>query len=223
MGDFGRVYWKAYDGSGNVTVVASAGAGGYGDFTDGVLRNISEILSVANNEGGSDIIVLNDGDDVGIGGFLNDTLDGGGGRDILFGDSAVITYYPASSSPELLMTIDCEFGGRDILYGGPGLVDYLVGGSFDDDIWGNDTYSVPDLDQEDLVIGDHGKIVLAEEPAFKLLQAETIYANCTGGNDQIILGPGKFGIASLSRHFLWGHLNPVRSGSALWIAKTYHL
>lgn len=78
IGDFGRVEWKS-----NGTIVASAGGRGYGDFTDGFIRNISEIYSVRVDEGGNDTMWLGDGDDVGIGGVLDDTIYGEDGRDII--------------------------------------------------------------------------------------------------------------------------------------------
>jgi Ca2+-binding RTX toxin-like protein len=186
FGDYGRVYWVTTDGN-TTTTVASAGAGGYGDFTDGVVRTISEIVSVATSEGGWDTLILNAGDDVGIGGYRNDSLEGGDGRDILFGDAAQVYYYASSTSPHLLISIDCEAGGDDTLYGGAGDVDYIVGGGFADEIWGG-TNSTGVSDGCDLVFGDHAQILLFEDPPFKLLKAETIFANCTGGNDRIFLG-----------------------------------
>ncbi|CAB9505197.1 Kringle domain [Seminavis robusta] len=189
IGDYGRVIWTSNDGT-NTTAVASAGAGGYGDFTDGVVRTVSEIVTVAPGEGGSDTLIMNDGDDVGIGCYLNDTIDGGDGMDILFGDAAQILYYDESTSPKSLMTIDCEDGGYDTLYGGSGSVDYLVGGGFADTIYGG-TAEVDDAaDGCDLVFGDHAQILLEEEPAFKLISAETTFPECTGGDDYIYLGAG---------------------------------
>ena len=78
IGDFGRVEWKSGD-----NISAISGGGGYGDFTDGVIRNISEIYSVAADEGGNDKLNMGDGDDVGIGGYLDDTINGNDGRDII--------------------------------------------------------------------------------------------------------------------------------------------
>lgn len=194
FGDFGRVFWNIVtnESSGEFTTVALAGGGGPGDLTDGIIRTVSEVVSVRTHEGGSDLIELNGGRDVGIGGMLNDTIDGGHGSDIVIGDSVRITYYADSSSPEVIASIDCFFGGFDTLIGGPGEVDYIIGGGFADEIWGNSTHSDDgqDTDGSDLVFGDHAKILLLEEPPLKLIQGETIFANCTGGDDTIILGPG---------------------------------
>jgi len=56
---------------------------GYGDFNDGVVRNISELFSVFEDVGGKDRIYTLDGDNVAIGGVGGDEIDGGDDRDII--------------------------------------------------------------------------------------------------------------------------------------------
>ncbi len=85
FGDFGRVLWRSP--STNIfnanNIAAQAGGGGYGDFTDGVLRFVTDAFSLAFDEGDSDVIVLGEGDDCAIGGFSDDTISGNLGNDIL--------------------------------------------------------------------------------------------------------------------------------------------
>lgn len=82
FGDYGRVVWRSSDGP-NGVVAAISGGGGYGDFTDGVLRTITGVYSTGTDQGGNDKITLNEGDDVGIGGFGADVINGDDGRDIV--------------------------------------------------------------------------------------------------------------------------------------------
>lgn len=85
LGDLGRVIWRD---SADDQILAQVGGGGYGDFTDGVIRNVSEIVSLYREVGGRDRILTGDGDNVGIGGYDDDFLQGGNERDILVRFSA---------------------------------------------------------------------------------------------------------------------------------------
>jgi len=107
------------------------------------------------------------------GDFLNNIIS------LQFGDSATIVYYLGTSSPKLLVTLNCTDRGPDRLYGGPGVVDYIVGGAYNDYIEGNDGM--------DLVFGDHAKIDLFAV-SHKLQYAQTTDFGCTGGDDTIYLG-----------------------------------
>ena len=98
IGDYGRVSWTTSNYSDEV--VATTGGGGYNDFTDGVIRTASIIKSFAASEGGNDVIVLGEGDNVGIGGAFDDTIESGTGNDIVAGDSVEIHFIAASTSPE---------------------------------------------------------------------------------------------------------------------------
>ena len=87
------------------------------------------------------------------------------------------------------MTIDCSVGGYDTLHGGEGDVDYIVGGSFDDAIYGDHNAST-NIANSDVVFGDHAEIVFYANETHKLQHAITIDGNCSGGSDIITLGPG---------------------------------
>ena len=77
---------------------------------------------------------------------------------------------------------DCALGGSDTLRGGDGIVDYLIGGAYDDVIYGEDGM--------DLAFGDHASIWLYEDETHKLQYATTTEASCTPGADTISLGSG---------------------------------
>jgi len=87
------------------------------------------------------------------------------------------------------MTINCSDGAEDHLVGGSGSVDYIVGGALNDLINGEDGM--------DLVFGDHARIELYPT-SHKLKYAETIEPGCTGGEDDITLGPGDDMVRPLS-------------------------
>ena len=74
IGDYGRVFWVDGDG----IEVAQAGGGGYGDFTDGVLRSISkiEVVYPPLKINGTQTKNLDSG---------NDNIYGNGARDVMFG------------------------------------------------------------------------------------------------------------------------------------------
>ena len=74
------------------------------------------------------------------------------------------------------------FGGDDTLYGSDD-VDYLVGGTGNDKIFGEDG--------PDLAFGDHATIILDKHQSHKLVTATTTNAGCVAvGADIIYLGPG---------------------------------
>jgi len=105
FGDFGRVYWRNYEQ--NASIVAISGGGGYGDLTDGRERNVSDIFSTSDDDGGDDEIRLGDGDDVGIGGFGKDMIFAGADRDIVVSKNGLADFHCdsiaiANSSPVAL-------------------------------------------------------------------------------------------------------------------------
>jgi Ca2+-binding RTX toxin-like protein len=104
LGDLGRVIWKEavvtpageparrlnnifqrHHGTAHTEgdIVAQVGGGGYGDFTDGIIRTVSEVISLYTEVGGMDEIDTGNGDNVAIGGFDDDAIQGGSDRDIL--------------------------------------------------------------------------------------------------------------------------------------------
>lgn len=54
IGDFGRISWRSSDNVDNPdgVIEAYSGFGGYGDFTDGVRRNITDVVSISTDLGG---------------------------------------------------------------------------------------------------------------------------------------------------------------------------
>ena len=88
------------------------------------------------------------------------------------------------------MTINCSLGGSDSLHGGDGDVDYIIGGSLNDTIYGDDNNST-NIGNSDVVFGDHAEILFNGHESHILEQVATIDGNCSsGGNDIISMGPG---------------------------------
>jgi hypothetical protein len=92
--------------------------------------------------GGDDVISTGEGRDLALGGWANDTINGGGDNDVLFGDAGVVTFIAGALSH--FMSIDVLMGGNDILIGGGGL-DVMIGG------YGLDSFEASL--SEDLVFG----------------------------------------------------------------------
>lgn len=63
--------------------------GGYGDFTDGVIRSVTEVFSVFEDVGADDVIYTGNGDNVAIGGNADDEIHGGNERDIIVSRDAL--------------------------------------------------------------------------------------------------------------------------------------
>ena len=122
FGDYGEVIWYNTDGE----VVARVGGGGYGDLTDGKVRQINQIsgifppTDINNLDSGNDTIYGNADKDVifGGGGQL-DKLNGDGGSDFLFGDFGVVRF--ASNAPNgslfgmlSIDSLNCTTNGGEI-------------------------------------------------------------------------------------------------------------
>jgi len=129
FGDYGEVLWFDEDG----VVVARVGGGGYGDFTDGEVRQISQVrgifppVDINYLDSGNDTIYGNADRDVifGCGGEL-DVLNGDDGSDLLFGDFGVIHLASNASNGNLfgILSIDSlnctRGGGNNNIYGNTG-------------------------------------------------------------------------------------------------------
>ena len=106
------------------------------------------------------------------------------------GDFAFYDTWPIFRTPQVVVTMDCDFGGSDVLLGGDGFADYLVGGTSNDTIRADKSLST-NSSNLDVVFGDHGKILFYEDESHKLQQAITTEAQCnSGGDDTVTLGPG---------------------------------
>ena len=86
------------------------------------------------------------------------------------------------SVPKSITSISCGDGGDDHLTGGTGIIDYIIGGGFEDYVEGNEGI--------DFVFGDHGEILLDDEPPYRLLYAVATEESCSPGDDTIILHDG---------------------------------
>lgn len=137
FGDYGEVIW--YNNNGDV--VARAGGGGYGDFTDGEVRLIGHVrglfppVNVNVMDSGNDTINGHEDRDVIFGGGGEmDVLSGDGGSDVLFGDFAEVRFdYDARAgqlfeilSIDSLNCTDGNGGGLNKLYGGIGDGEYNI-------------------------------------------------------------------------------------------------
>lgn len=120
IGDYGRVYWIDEDD----IQVARAGGGGYGDYTDGVVRNVSTIIAAyppfetsdTNNfDSGNDYLVGNEARDIIFGcGGERDELYGNNGSDFLFGDFGALVFDETASNllgPQHITSLNCTIGG----------------------------------------------------------------------------------------------------------------
>ena len=117
IGDFGLVTWV--DSLLN-DVVAVAGGGGYGDYTDGVHRSVYNVESMYFEGGGNDTILGGKSRDVIIGGDQHDTIEGNEGADICFGDFGMIAFNVSLPNLQGLTSIvaaNCSEGGPDTIYG----------------------------------------------------------------------------------------------------------
>ena len=129
FGDYGEVIW--YDDGGDV--VARVGGGGYGDFTDGEVRQIKVArgmfppMDVNFMDSGNDTMFGNEGRDVifGCGGDM-DVLSGDGGSDFMFGDFGEVHFDSNSPTGSLLgilsmSSLNCSIGGgMNTMYGNTG-------------------------------------------------------------------------------------------------------
>ena len=81
-------------------------------------------------------------------------------------------------------------GGNDTLHGGDGDLDLLVGGSWNDKIFADDSLST-NVDSSDVVFGDQAELFFYGDESHKLQNATATDAGCFGGGTDIItLGPG---------------------------------
>lgn len=128
FGDYGEVIW--YDADGNV--VARVGGGGYGDFTDGEVRQISQVrgmfppMDIDFMDSSNDTIFGNEGRGVIFGGGGGmDVLSGDGGSDFMFGDFGDVRFdYSAGTllGTRYISSLNCSVvgGGINLIYGSTG-------------------------------------------------------------------------------------------------------
>ena len=154
--------------------------------------------------GGKDEIVGAIGDDLIFGGADEDTLSGGLGNDVAFGDHGKVEFalidglmvpfagagggspvslaVGAFSLMQNVVSTDALLGAHDLIYGAEG-EDILIGGTAGDTIYGD--LDVIPVDGDDVLIGDHGQVILVPDGPAKLSRIaiiQSIFPN-DGGND----------------------------------------
>ncbi|MFT7691453.1 MAG: Ca2+-binding RTX toxin-like protein, partial [Candidatus Latescibacterota bacterium] len=144
------------------------------DFVSGQLDRVE---STETELGGADVISGDDGDDVVIAGFADDSVTLLGGDNIALGDSGELVFDTLGGSLAYVESIATDIGGNDTMVAGDDN-DILVGGAADDTIdagIGNNT-----------IIGDNGRASFDLDGFFATLdRVETIAPQHGGGNDTI--------------------------------------
>ncbi|MCA9166726.1 MAG: hypothetical protein KDB23_03625, partial [Planctomycetales bacterium] len=128
---------------------------------DGRLLTID---SVNDHQGGNDVILARDGEDVVIGGFGDDEIDAGAdaSRDIVLGDGGSAKFRLETLAGDLvsvlydIRTSGAEFGGSDFIRAGDG-DDVVLGGSGVDYLSVDSNGNPMDIDTgNDVMLGDNG-------------------------------------------------------------------
>ena len=158
----------------------------------GIPMTFGLIETVEPDDGGNDTITTLSGNDIVLGGDVDDTINAGEGNNIVLGDNGYIDYVIDDGDPSDIDQIWSTVPGI-------GGVDHITTGAGDDIVIGGtagDTVTVGDGDN--IVIGDSGQITSAstdldpqlESYPMTLGRIETI-APDVGGNDFITTGIGR--------------------------------
>ena len=99
------------------------------------LAGARQMSTIDCNQGGSDRLYGEYGDDVVIGGALGDNISGGSGDDVLAGDCISVLFGQTDFNVTEIHSSDTSIGGEDTIYMGPG-DDIAIGGAFTDHIYG---------------------------------------------------------------------------------------
>ena len=195
-----------YGGEGNDIVLGGQGDdslyGGtgedviFGDSGEVTFINATDIVSLEMIDvarGGNDFIHTDaddSGDDILLGQAGNDTIEAGGGDDVILGDIATFLFVhpdlrlPGQSAADRLIRLEgtrIDIGGDDLIFGGLGN-DIVVAGFGADTLYGGDG--------QDLLIGDTAILTRRWEAAaagglMEWLTIDTNFAFETGGYDHI--------------------------------------
>ena len=191
------------DGGGSDTIMGDAGnnvvIGGLGadiiTFADGVNTILGDngratfeggsvvgVTSIDVDLGGDDIITVETGNNVLVGGFGDDSLSATNGFNVVLGDNGQASYAGGVENLEQIGSIAPEIGGNDSITTGAG-EDVIVGGNGADTITAGDGNNV--------VIGDNGLIDYSEDNDLSTLdKAMTVHPLAGGGDDVISGGVG---------------------------------
>ena len=137
---------------------------------------------VSEATGGADTIFGNHGSDVILGGvnLTPDVLEGNEGGDIVLGDNGVLDYATDGDTSTLdsIRTLDVHLGAADTISGNAG-DDIVLGGTGGD--W------VDAGENDDLVLGDHGVLLLSAGVLREIKTTE----RTEGGSDTVFGGTGQ--------------------------------
>ncbi|WP_254277881.1 hypothetical protein [Halomonas sp. 3H] len=193
--------------NGELDFVSGDSLNGEVEILGGVLTRL-ETTDDHEDEGGQDLVLAGDGDDIVLGGVLGDLLFGEEGDDIILGDQGRLVWgYTGNANAgnaaiasieayleglhgnpfaatyyltlDLITTTDPTLGGRDLIDGGEG-DDVMFGGTDSDIMFGGTG--------DDLMFGDHGRLypqltTYRDEGGTVLGHSQNFFAIDTGAAD----------------------------------------
>ncbi len=179
----GAGYNRIIAGSGSDQVEAQGGhdhvIGDHGNlyYTEAGILTLAE--SKLPDQGGDDVILLDDGHNRVIAGMGDDRVETTAGDDHIVGDNGYLSYTETGVVIEAVTT-DFDLGGDDTLLAGDGNNIVLAG-------FGSDTVETGAGD--DTVVGDNGTVTFTSGVRDTVESTDT--AAATGGDDNISLGLGE--------------------------------
>ena len=134
------------------------------------------------SNGGGDTIECGSGDDIAIGGPVDDDISGNSGANVILGDHGKVVLDDGTSDAHTIYTTNPGTGGSDTLKGGDN-ADILIGG------YGADTINGDAGD--DVILGDSGKVIRSSTNVVQRILSTDTDAGCAdtihGGEDNDIL------------------------------------
>ncbi|TAG26359.1 MAG: calcium-binding protein, partial [Rhodobacterales bacterium] len=199
--DLGAGNDVALGGLGNDSVYAGQGEdmvlGDSGLIRFSGLSAIEEIVLLDQDRGGNDFITAAGvgGDNILVGQFGADTVEGGTDDDVILGDFATFTFLPGAAGyvgqssadrMQVMTSIRVDLSFNDVLQGDLGS-DFMLGGMGDDLLYGDAG--------QDFMIGDMIIFTRTWEAGpfgsiFEETTVDTNFAFVTGGYDQFFSGEG---------------------------------
>ena len=191
----------AIAGLGNDSVYAGQGEdmvlGDSGFIAFSGLSSIEEIVLEDQDRGGNDFITAAGvgGDNILVGQFGSDTIEGGTDDDIILGDFALFQFLPgedgfegqsSADRMERMIAIRVDLKFNDSLVGDTGS-DFMMGGMGDDLLYGN---AGQDIMIGDMVIFARKWTALVGGAVFEETTLDTNFAYVTGGYDEFYSGEG---------------------------------
>ncbi|WP_428938046.1 hypothetical protein [Fontivita pretiosa] len=187
-----------------------------------IVNKTSQLVLITTTDptlGASDEIIAQDGNDSIMGGTAAETIRGGAGDDLIFGDHGKIDYtLPANANFISIDTGGGDGGGNDVIFGEAGddtvlggqAADIARGGGGDDDLIGGHNVAGADgADQldggegSDAIVGDNGSIVRrtdASSPRFRTLAGGRLYDSA--GNPAVGAAPQPDPAGSIGRDII---------------------